>query len=193
MPGDMTKGYTGWGDDCPQFAVFGSKQIISAIDNPVNKTRNFDSIQQKSIIKDSQGKKLKLYHSTKDFFHNFKISNDIGYHFGSKKASLDRFNSGYNPEFKILKESSSQASESALKIISLSESGNIGVKALNLLLRKLKYPKSNLKEMILSMSDNEIKKIISDYQEKEDSDNFKLQLIKKVIKNHFPYCVMTLK
>lgn len=173
MPGDMSKGYTGWGDDCPQFVCFKSSQIINAITHPMPKVNNYESVYQKSIIKDSKGKKLKRYHSTKDFFHNFEVSKDIGFHMGSKKASFDRFKQGFAPEFKVVTIDAFEPSDKLLNVIKLSESDNLTIKAFNLLLRKIKYPKENLKEIISSMNDSELLDLISEYENVSDNDAFK--------------------
>lgn len=51
------------------------------------------------------------YHATNSYFEDFRISGDIGFHFGSKKAAGDRIKAlGGKPEVRIEKHLSANQS-----------------------------------------------------------------------------------
>lgn len=129
-----------------------------------------------------------LYHGTTHIFSEFKETEDIGFHFGTKKAALTRIKAkGGLPSVKIEKqnqEALSQEAKSALlfKEIILSESHSflkkyspLQKKAFETIYPRLDNPKFDLKEyanIIMSMNEDELKKEISNYEKKSFSTKY---------------------
>lgn len=129
-----------------------------------------------SKVVDGAGRPLVVYHHTLGSFEAFAYSNDIGFHFGTKNAALDRAEQVGVGEVGI--ESDSGPSQIDYDSKLAADDKNFSLikddkdKLYFVLLRKLDAPRFDLRSVVDSMTVAETKEALSEYGGKPDSEQF---------------------
>lgn len=178
-PNNLQKGTTGWGNDYSQFIVFESSQIIKADLYPDLENQVFEQIQSegafnKEDVIHENGSPKTFFHGTSSFFREFRDTKDIGYHFGTKRAAIERIGSGCRPEVDIELVEPSPTEILCAKI----SSGELKAETLidqayHMLMRKLQYPHADIYDVLADMPVHELQETIEENKDREDSESFK--------------------
>lgn len=174
-PQDLTKGATGWGNDHSQFLVFHAEQILKAELYPglhahFSADHQSTSSKSKPVI-EVNGQPKTFFHGTGNFFREFLETKDIGYHFGSKRAALERIGGG-KPEIEVEFAEPTAIQKTCAKIASAETPTSAIDQAYYLLMRKLDSPKPGLYDVLKGMSHDEHLEVIESYADKLDSESF---------------------
>ncbi|WP_415912930.1 hypothetical protein [Neptuniibacter sp. QD37_11] len=109
------------------------------------------------------------YHATNEYFEDFSITDDIGFHFGTKQAALDRLRARPLPEVTIEAYDPSDIAIERLRISKLKEYDSLLDEAYALMMRKLEHPNANLRNTLKSMPEGELGQLIGVYKSYSDS------------------------
>lgn len=178
-PGNLKKGITGWGNDHAQYLVFKRSQIINALHHPgLHKIEAdldiaADRDQEKCFLVDERGYPKTLFHSTGEFFLRFQESKDIGYHFGTKRAAMERkIQRGWEADVSIEMIEPSDLDNRCALIASGATQESLLEKAYDTLLQKLEWPRTDIRATLLAMNDSELQETIESHQALPNSDRF---------------------
>jgi hypothetical protein len=166
-PDNFLKGASGWGDDAPQIIIL----------NPDIMTK-WEPIEQNLLHTLNQPYKPKhmigpFFHSTNEAFLSFEESADIGFHFGTLQAATDRTHPDTNNvDINIEVESKSNTDLQRLKYHSITQAENTKTILLQMLYRKLTYPKPDLELQVHSMNEDEVISLIDEFQSKPDYSRY---------------------
>lgn len=113
-----------------------------------------------------------VYHATNEFFTSFKHG-DIGFHFGTRKAALQRAKSIYRPEDVEVVAHTTQQGQNHLYDFIMSESKSEEEELVKLILRKVQNPDiSRVQGAFKKISATEYESIRREYEEQPDSQKF---------------------
>jgi hypothetical protein len=166
-PGNLLKGASGWGDDAPQIIILNPDIItkwepakgsaLNTLDQPYKPTNMIGP----------------FFHSTSEAFLSFEESTDIGFHFGTFQAASDRTNPDTNNlDITIELECKSNTDLQRFKYHSITQAENTETILLQLLYRKLTYPKPDLELQVHSMNEDEVISLIDEFQSKPDYPHY---------------------
>lgn len=178
-PNNLEKGTTGWGNDYSQFIVFESSQIIHAdlypeLENKMSDLfRPDDEIDHENVIHENGSPKT-FFHGTSVFFREFRDTKDIGYHFGTKRAAMERVGGINRPEVDIEFSGPTETEVLCGRI----QSGELKAEttldqAFHMLMRKLDYPHADIYDVLSDMPESELLETIEETKDREDSESFK--------------------
>ncbi|MGD1527087.1 hypothetical protein [Vibrio harveyi] len=112
-----------------------------------------------------------FFHATNQYFSEF-CHGDIGFHFGTRKAALQRAKVLDRPEVQIVEESLSKGDERLYQLLNSSNS-SLKQKALNLIGRKITNPNlQRIEGALSSMTEVEVAEVIEEYNLKSDSKQY---------------------
>jgi hypothetical protein len=166
-PGNLLKGASGWGNDAPQIIIL-NPNIITEWE-PAEKSI-IHTLNQPYKPKNMIGP---FFHSTSEAFLSFEESADIGFHFGTLQAASDRTNPKTNSlDITIELEKKSNTDLQRLKYHSITQVDSTQTILLQLLYRKLTYPKPDLELQVRSMKEDEVISLIDEFQDKPDYSRY---------------------
>jgi uncharacterized protein YoaH (UPF0181 family) len=114
-----------------------------------------------------------VWHGSNTLFDEFSATSDIGFHFGSEQAAMERRTRlGSVDEIDIEDLSPSEMDTDSLRVSRGEIGGDARSDLYALLLRKLDYPKQDLRAQIDAMPPAEVEEATSEYRARPDSKRF---------------------
>jgi hypothetical protein len=178
-PGNPLAGASGWGDDAAQFLI-----IEPSIVEDWQLSPPLPNNYQQPFTPTTPTKKM--YHSAARYFTRFQETQDIGFHFGSKSAALNRqkaLNSIADVEVKTM-------SPSSVDLLTLTydkaEFTSEKEALIALLLRKLDLKNADkMLETVNKMPLPDIQETYSEYKDKPDRSNYEESLQSAIRGEHY--------
>jgi len=167
---DIRKGVTGWGDDYAQYLVFSPNQIVSVFHppeslKPILDKGRLDAPQEPSVCG------IPVFHWSGAYFQDFEVSKDIGFHFGTYAAAMDR-KGAYEVDVEVDIVMPGRRDYLCAEILEAPEPEALDERAYHLLMRKLPSPRLDLMDTLTSMNEIELEQVIDDHRDLEDTREF---------------------
>jgi hypothetical protein len=183
-PKNPTKGASGLGDDSAQYVIL-SPSVLTQW-QAVNK-RELSAPTEEAIASDAL--KGPVYHSTTSFFHGFDFNNEIGAHFGSRRAASERLSTTHqSPDVEVQELSPSPLDNLRARYASGGGEKSPAGMVYGELLKRLRHLKPGVLAKLKSMNEDELLSVMDDYRSKPVLDDHHASLARVKQGVHYNVC-----